>query len=67
MIFELEWHDGLSILPSKTSSPYTLSMSQYAGARPSLIQMTLKNSCLSFYVCLALTYITLKSFVRQGK
>ena len=35
MIFELEWHFGLSILPSKPAH-HILSQSQYAGARPSL-------------------------------
>ena len=35
MIFELEWHIGLSVLPGKPAH-HILSQSQYAGARPSL-------------------------------
>ena len=36
MIFELEWHIGLSVFPSKPAH-HILSQSQYAGARPSLL------------------------------
>ena len=37
MIFELEWHIGLSVFPSKPAH-HILSQSQYAGARPSLLR-----------------------------
>ena len=46
MIFELEWHIGLSVLPSKPAH-HILSQSQYAGARPSLMSRALVCAAIS--------------------